>query len=46
MTERNISAIIDILNEYFVSNQVIISSINKYNLTDMKIIEIKNKIFE
>lgn len=45
VTGRNISVIIGILNEYFVNNQIIIASINKYNLKNMKTIEIKKQIF-
>lgn len=46
VTNRNISAVIEILNNYFVNNQVIIASINKYELNNVHEIVLKNKIFE
>ena len=46
VTQANIKKVIDILNEYFEDNQVIIASIYDYKLKGKKKIEIKNKIFE
>ena len=46
VTQSNIKKVIDILNEYFEDNQVIIASIYDYKLKEKEKIEIKNKIFE
>lgn len=46
VTQANIKKVIDILNDYFKDNQVIIASIYDYKLKGKKKIEIKNKIFE
>lgn len=46
VTKRNIGAVINILNEYFSKNQIIITSINRYDLNDVHEIKIKEKIFE
>ncbi|WMX73199.1 hypothetical protein [Lactiplantibacillus plantarum] len=46
VTDRNISDVISILNEYFNDNQIIIASINKYDLKDVKEIELRKRIFE
>lgn len=45
VTERNISAVIDILNDFFAENQVIITSINKYKLNGVREIELKESLF-
>lgn len=46
VTKENVALVIKILNKYFSENQVIIASINKYDLANVKYIEIKNRIFE
>ncbi|MFT9005777.1 MAG: hypothetical protein ABF991_13885 [Liquorilactobacillus hordei] len=46
VTNRNISDVISILNDYFKENQVIIASINKYELDNVKEIVLQKKIFE
>lgn len=46
VTERNINAVIGILNEYFENNQVIIASINSYNLKKATYIELGERIFD
>lgn len=43
--ENNINIIINILNEYFADNQIIIASINDYSIKGLKLIELKNRIF-
>lgn len=45
VTDRNINAVIDILNKYFKENQIIIASIKDYNLNDVHKIIINNSIF-
>jgi predicted nucleic acid-binding Zn-ribbon protein len=45
VTERNISAVIDILNDFFAENQIIITSINKYKLNGVREIELKESLF-
>lgn len=40
VTDRNISDVIEIINDYFVDNQIIIASINKYDLNNVKEIKI------
>lgn len=46
VTNRNIHVVIDILNKYFKENQIIIASINKYDLNEVKEIKLNKKIFE
>jgi hypothetical protein len=46
VTNRNIQAVIGILNKYFPQNQIIISSINHYKLDGVKELEIDKSIFE
>lgn len=46
VTNRNISDVISILNDYFKDNQIIIASINRYKLDNVKEIVLRNKIFE
>lgn len=45
VTDRNISAVIEILNKFFTTNQVIIASINRYNLDDVVEINLGDRIF-
>ena len=46
VTNRNITEVIEILNEYFLKNQIIIASINKYKLEGVKEIDLTtDKIF-
>ncbi|MEE6669718.1 hypothetical protein [Pediococcus acidilactici] len=46
VTNRNITEAIEILNEYFLKNQIIIASINKYKLEGVKEIDLTtDKIF-
>lgn len=46
VTDRNIADVIDILNDYFEPNQVIIASINKYDLNGVRTLELTKRIFE
>ncbi|SPS07207.1 hypothetical protein [Latilactobacillus sakei] len=46
VTGRNISEVISILNDYFENNQIIIASINKYDLKDVSEIIMNKRIFE
>ncbi|MFO9710730.1 hypothetical protein R9X48_09005 [Lacticaseibacillus rhamnosus] len=46
VTDRNISAVIGILNEYFINNQIIIASIRNYDLNNVKKVVIDEKIFD
>lgn len=45
VTQRNIAVVINILNEYFQENQIIIASIYQYDLNNVNIIKITNRIF-
>ncbi|KAF0375170.1 hypothetical protein [Pediococcus acidilactici] len=46
VTNRNITEVIEILNEYFLKNQIIIASIKKYKLEGVKEIDLTtDKIF-
>lgn len=46
VSDRNIAEVIRILNEYFEPNQIIIASINKYDLKNIEEIELVDRIFE
>lgn len=46
VTSDNISEVIKILNDYFKNNQIIIASINDYELDGSQKIVLQNKIFE
>ena len=46
ITKENVKAMIDILNRDFSENQIIIASIFQYNIDDINIIEIKNKLID
>lgn len=46
VTGRNISEVISILNDYFESNQIIIASINRYDLKEVSEIIMNKRIFE
>ncbi|WP_368791275.1 hypothetical protein AB3Z09_04000 [Companilactobacillus farciminis] len=46
VTNRNISEVIEILNDYFEDNQIIIASINKYDLKNVKEIKIKKRLLD
>lgn len=45
VTDRNIAEVINILNDYFKKNQIIIASINSYNLDGVTTIELQDRIF-
>lgn len=45
VTDRNISTVIDILNKFFATNQIIIASINRYDLDDVVEIDLGDRIF-
>ena len=46
VTERNIEAVISILNDHFNENQIVIASINSYNLKNATYIELGDRIFD
>lgn len=45
VTDRNISDVIGILNNYFKDNQIIIASIHKYDIPDLNVIKLEKSIF-
>lgn len=45
VTKENIKLFINILNKYFVNNQIIIASINKYSLQNAEYVNIGKRIF-
>lgn len=44
VTEENIEAMINIINRDFSDNQIIIASIHKYDLQDVNVIELKDRL--
>ena len=46
VTDVNISIVIDIINEFFKNNQIIIASIKKYNIQNLTEIRIINNLME